>query len=195
MVGLMQKLLFNLIRNMAGEETLAQIKQQAGLPPTKEYQINNVYSDEEWRGLLKVTFNVLGMSIERGNKVFAAYFLKETIQRFPTWFSMSKNSYEFLSIQPTIHNCFATSVLDKTSREAINDKFKIEQLPNKLITHYRSPNQHCTLYKYLAQEVIQYYQDEADIEEKMCMQQGASECEIHINWTKLGTSDERHSSL
>lgn len=195
MVGLMQKLLFNMIRSMSGEETLATIKQQAGLPPTQEYQMNNVYSDEEWRRLLNVAFNVLGLNTEQGDELFAAYFLKDTIQRFPTWFSMSKNSYEFLSIQPTIHNCFATSVLDKASREAINDKFKIDQLPNQLITHYRSPNQHCTLYKNLAREVIRYYQDEAFIDEKICMKHGAAECEIHINWTKLGASNERHSGL
>ncbi|WP_158617428.1 heme NO-binding domain-containing protein [Legionella sp. km772] len=194
MVGLVQKLLFSMIRTMAGEEVLAQIKQQAGIPPAQEYQMNNVYSDEEWQRLVRVTFSVLGMNEEQGNEAFAAYFLKETIQRFPTWFSMSKNSYEFLSMQPTIHNCFATSVLDKTSREAINDKFRIEQLPNKLITHYRSPNQHCLLYLHLAQKVVQHFQDEALIEEKMCMKQGASKCEIHINWTKLGTSNERLSS-
>ncbi len=195
MVGLMQKLLFNMIRDLAGEETLAKIKQQAQLPPDQEYQMNNVYSDEEWRHLLEVALNVLGMTTEQGDEVFAAYFLKETIQRFPTWFTMSKNSYEFLSIQPTIHNCFATSVLDKASREAINDKFKIEQLPNQLITHYRSPNQHCNLYKALAKLVLKHYKDEADIEEKTCMKQGASECEIHITWTRLGAADGKQTNI
>ena len=195
MVGLIQKLLFNKIRSRAGEETLAKIKEQLGLSPDHEYQMNNVYSDLEWKTLFSVSLNVLGMTEEQGYKIFATYFLKDSIERFPTWFAMSKNSYELLSIQPTIHNCFATSVFDKAAREAINDKFKIDQLPNQLITHYRSPNQLCSLYKNMAKGVIKYYNDQAEIEEKTCMHKGAVACEIHINWSKLGTADEQHASL
>ena len=195
MVGLIQKLFFNMIRSTAGEETLAKIKEQLGLPPEHEYQMNNVYSDLEWKTLFAVSINVLGVTEEQCYEIFAAYFLKDSIERFPTWFAMSKNSYELLSIQPTIHNCFATSVLDKAAREAINDKFKIDQLPNRLITHYRSPNQLCSLYKNMAKGVIKYYNDEAEIEEKTCMNEGAAACEIHINWSKLGTADEQHASI
>ena len=36
------------------------------------------------------------------------------------------------------------------SRDLIKDKFRIEKLDNKLITHYRSPNRHCHLYVSLA---------------------------------------------
>lgn len=185
MVGLIQKILVDMIRNLANEESLNEIKTLANVPLDKEFQINAVYSDEEWQNLFKATLKVLNVTHEQANEVYAKYFLKDALERFPTWFQMSKNSYEFLLIQPTIHNCFATGVADQKHRDAINDKFKIEKLPEKIITHYKSSNHHCGLYMKLAQEVINHYKDEAIIEEKKCMQDGHDACEIHVQWSKL----------
>lgn len=187
MVGYIQKVLFSMVNSMAGEDTTIQIKELAGIPIDREFQMNTVYSDEEWQRLLSATLKVLNLTMEQVYDAYADYFLKDALMRFPTWFQMSKNSYEFLSIQPTIHNCFATSAIDAKSRDAINDKFRIEKFPNKLITHYRSPNKLCGLYRSLARSVINHYGDEAGIEEKCCIQKGANECEMHILWTKLGS--------
>lgn len=187
MVGLIQKILIDMIKGVSDEKTLIEIKKLAGLPIDKEFQINLVYSDEEWHRLLKATHKILKVTPEQADVIYAEYFLKDALHRFPTWFDMSKNSYELLLIQPTIHNCFATGVANKESRDAINDKFRVEKLQDKIITHYKSPNGHCNLYKELAKSVINHYHDEATIDEKSCMKLGADECEIHIEWTKLGT--------
>lgn len=185
MVGLIQKILFDMIREIGGEQGLLEVKRLANVPLDKEFQINLVYSDEEWQRLLDAATQLLNVTREEVDAIYAEYFMKDSLKRFPTWFNMSKNSYEFLSIQPTIHNCFATGVADQQSRDEINDKFRVEKFPNKLITHYRSPNHHCGLYKALAQCVINHYQDQASIEEKQCMKQNHDECEIHIQWSKL----------
>ncbi|OCH97687.1 hypothetical protein A8135_02280 [Legionella jamestowniensis] len=185
MIGLIQKILFTMIQDMRGDEGVKELKKLAQVPLDKTFQINNIYSDEEWQRLFLAAQNMLNLSQEEVEMQYANYFCKDVVQRFPTWFKMSKNSYAFLSIQPTIHNCFATSTADAESRQAVNEKFKLEQLPNQLITHYRSPNQLCGLYKALAQWVIAYYQDKASIEEKKCLKLGDNECEIHVKWTKL----------
>ena len=187
MVGLMQKILIQMIADLAGEEGIRQVKALAKVPNDREFQMNTVYSDEEWQRLFDAALQILKITPEQAYQTYANYFGADAIKRFPTWFRMSKNSYEFLSIQPTIHNCFATSMVDVESRRAINDKFRVEQLPNQLITHYRSPNKLCGLYKTLALWVINYYQDETTITEKKCLKLGDDECEIHIRWTKLGT--------
>lgn len=177
-----------------GEETLKKIKKLAQVPHDKNFQINLVYSDEEWQRLLKATLEILQLPVEQIFEVYADYFCKDAIKRFPTWFSMCKNSYEFLLIQPTIHNCFATGVVDTKDRKAINDKFTVEKFDNEITTHYHSPNNLCGLYKSLAKWVINYYRDEAVIQEKQCMQLGASECEINIQWSKLWNKDYGQST-
>jgi hypothetical protein len=58
---------------------------------------------------------------------------------------MSRTSREFLERQPTIHNCFATGVRDSEARRAVTDKFRIEKLDQEIVTHYRSPNQLCSM--------------------------------------------------
>ncbi len=186
MVGLIQKILIDMILGIGGEDALKKIKHAADVPLDKTFQINTVYSDEEWQRLFAATLKVLKLTPEQAEITYGEYFGKDATQRFPTWFKMSKNSYEFLSIQPKIHNCFASSVLDSESRKAINDKFRIEQFPNQLITHYRSPNKLCSLYIVLAKWILNYYHDVALIEEKKCMKSGQDECEIHIQWTQLG---------
>ena len=182
MVGLIQKLLFDMIKQMGGESVLTQVKLEAALPPEYEYQINLVYSDEEWQRLFAATLKVLNITAEQAYEAYADYFMKDVTKRFPTWVSMTKNSYEFLLMQPTIHNCFATSVLDQTSREAITDKFRVEKFPNKIITHYCSPNQQCGLYKAIARWLFNFYKDDVEIEETKCMNSGEKECEIHFHW-------------
>src|ERR1044071_7385552 len=178
MVGLIQKLFLDMIMQLGGEEKLAEVKKLAGVPLDKTFQINEVYSDEEWKRLLNAGLQVMNITEEQADEYYADFFGKDSVKRFPTWFEMSKNSYEFLLIQPTIHNCFATGVADQKTREAINDKFTVDKLPSKLVTHYRSHNGHGGLYKALARWVINCYHDEAVIDEKQCMKKGGKECEI-----------------
>jgi len=194
MVGLIQKILFDMIIAVGGQKALTEVKRLAGVPEDREFQINLVYSDEEWQRLFAAALKVLNITKEQAYDVYAGYFGEDAAKRFPTWFQMSKNSYEFLLIQPVIHNCFATGVVDPQQRAAINDKFKVEKFPNKIITHYRSSNHHCGLYKALARWVIKYYKDEAIIEDKQCTDLGDSECEIHVNWNKLGNLNAAENS-
>ncbi len=191
MVGLIQKLFMDMVWSIGGDEAVNKIKQAANLPLDHTYQICDVYPDDEWQRVLAAGLELLNITPEQADEVYADYFLNDAIKRFPTWFAMAKTSYDFLVIQPTIHNCFATSVIEQKDRNAINDKFvvdKFPETPNKLVTHYRSQNHHCGLYKSLAKCVLKHYKDEAHIEEKQCLKLGGTECEIHIQWSKLGES-------
>jgi len=113
---------------------------------------------------------------------YARYFLKDAQERWPAWFKMSKTAREFLERHPAVHNNFADAVRDPASRDLIRDKFRIERLQDKIITHYRSPNRHCHLYISLAREVLKLYGEEASIEQVKCVKRGDPECEIWISW-------------
>lgn len=184
MVGLVQKLLFDLIEASAGREALSEVKHRAQVPEDKVFHIGEVYDDDEWRRLFTATCEVLNITPEQAEEVYADFFLKDGLKRWPTWFQMSKNSREFLERQPAIHNSFATGLQDPAARCAMNDKFRLEKSEAELVVHYRSPNRHCGLYKALARWIMKYYGDSGTIEESCCLKKGDPECEIHIRWVQ-----------
>ena len=182
MLGLMPKILMDFVGTAHGERAALEIRDRAACPLELEFRINEVYEDGLWLKLVIATCETLECSTDTLEEDFAHYFLKDAQQRWPAWFKMSKNARQFLERHPAVHNNFADAVRDAESREQIKDKFRIEKLDNKLITHYRSPNRHCHLYVSLAKEVLNLYGEEAAIEEPKCLKRGDSECEIWIRW-------------
>jgi heme-NO-binding protein len=171
----------DLVTTEHGPEAASEIRRRSGCGDL-EFRINEVYDDEMWRKVVAATAAVLGCSGETLEEAYARYFLKDAQKRWPMWFEMSKTARQFLERHPSVHNNFADAVRDPGSRERIKDKFRIEKLENQLITHYRSPNQHCHLYVSLAREVLLLYGEHADIEEPKCVKHGDPECEIWISW-------------
>lgn len=183
MVGLIQKLLFDLVESAGGTEAAVDVKRRADVPEDKEFRMDEAYDDEEWRRLLAATCDVLNVTQEQAEEAYADIFIKDALRRWPMWFQMSNSAREFLERQPRIHNGFATGVQDSEARKSINGKFQLEKHNGELVVHYRSPNQLCGLYKALAHRVSDHYGEKASIEETRCLKQGDPECEIHISWT------------
>jgi hypothetical protein len=185
MLGLIQKLLLDLVEDKAGGEAVSEVRRRAGVPPDCIFRIGEAYSDEEWRRLFRAACDVLHTGESETIEAYADVFGRDVLSRFPTWFEMSANSREFLERQITIHNVFASGVRDPEARKAVVDKFRIEKRGDGIVTHYRSPNRLCSLYKSLARWMFRHYGDEAILEEAKCMLLGDEECEIHVIWTKL----------
>jgi hypothetical protein len=185
MLGLIQKLLLDLVEDKAGAEGVSEVMLRAGVPPDRVFRIGEAYSDEEWQRLLRAACEVLHCSDAECMDAYAEVFGRDALSRFPKWFEMSANSREFLERQVTIHNVFASGVRDPGARKAVVDKFRIEKRAGEIVTHYRSPNRLCSLYKALARWMFRHYGDEATIEEPKCMLRGDAECELHVSWRKL----------
>jgi len=183
MVGLIQKVLFDLLAEVGGPQVVAQVRLRAGIPEDRRFRLDTVYPDDEWQRLLAATGEVLGKSQDELERAYADYFGRDALRRWPAWFEMSANARQFLERQQTIHNTFATGVRDAGARAGITDKFRLEKREHELVTHYRSPNQLCGLYKALAQWVLDHYREQAQIEETSCTKHGDAECEIHIRWS------------
>ena len=182
MVGLIHFVLFDLIRSAAGPQVLAEVKLRAGIAPDHEYRIDEPYDDLEWQRLLAATCEVLQIDQAKAEELYAEHFCRDSQQRWPSWFAMSKTAREFLERQPVIHNGFATGVRDPAASQKIKDKFTIDKLDDEIIVHYRSPNRLCGLYMALAREVFRYYGEEAEISQSQCQKNGDPECEIHVLW-------------
>jgi hypothetical protein len=182
MLGLIPKVLMEMVTELYGAEAAVEIRRRAGCTDDLDFRINEIYDDELWRSLVGATSEVLNWSLERLEEEYARYFLIDAQQRWPAWFKMSKSAREFLERHPAVHNNFADAVRDPDSRELIRDKFRIEKQDDKIITHYRSPNRHCHLYVSLAREVLKLYREQASIEHVKCVKRGDPECEIWISW-------------
>ena len=182
MMGLIQKVLCDLIESAGGKPALEAVLERAGVPLDRAFRINENYDDAEWRRLLDAACEVLEVSRERAMQLYAERFLADARARFPTWFELSRSAREFLQRQPAIHNGFYTGLSDAEVRAALRDKFQVEKRENGLITRYRSPNQLCGLYEELARSVLRHYDEEATIEHRQCIQRGDPECEIRITW-------------
>ncbi len=185
MVGLIQKILLDLVDEKAGPEAVAEVKRRAGVAPERIFRIGEVYSDDEWQRLLNAATDVLHASDAELLDAYAERFGRDALRRFPMWFEMCANSRDFLERQATIHNVFASGVRDPDARRAVVDKFRIETRENEVVTHYRSPNRLCGLYKALARWMLRHYGDEGAVEERKCLLRGDDECELHVTWTKL----------
>ena len=191
MIGLIQKILLDLVEEKAGPEAVTTVKRAAGVPLDRIFRLGEVYSDTEWQNLLSATCGILGADEDQVMELYADVFGRDALIRFSKWFEMSANSREFLERQITIHNVFASGVVDPNSRKAVVDKFRIETFEDKIVTHYRSPNKLCSLYKALAHWMFTYYADDAVIEETKCMHRGDDECEIHVIWKNLRNEAQR----
>jgi hypothetical protein len=175
------------VEGEAGAAAVAEVKRRAGVPVDRVFRLDTVYSDDEWQRLFDAACEVLQVTRAQAMDVYARYFCEDAIERWPTWFRMSRSSRQFLERQPTIHNCFATGVRDPEVRKAVTDKFRIEKLENEIVTHYRSPNHLCDLYEALARWIIQYYGERATIWQARCTLLGDPECEIHVRWEQDGS--------
>lgn len=182
MVGLIHKMLLDLVEAAAGADAVPEVKRKAGIDESKVFKLDEVYEDAEWQRLLAATCKTLNLSPEDAEAAFADHFFEDALGRWPMWFKMAKTGREFLERQPDIHNNFARSMELPEHRENIGAKFRVDKEDHELVTHYRSPNQLCGLYTALARRILDHYGDEASIEETSCIKNGDDECEIHIRW-------------
>jgi len=184
MVGLIQRKLLELVESLGGPAAVAEVRRRTGIPEERFFRVDEAYDDREWQLLLANSCEVLGIRRSEAEEAYADFVCRGFLQRFPTWFRISRNARQFLERQPAIHNSFATSVRDPAARQAIHDKFRLDKTDDELVVHYRSPNRLCGLYQAAARWLIDHYGDDATVTESNCMKRGDNECEIHVRWNQ-----------
>jgi len=187
MLGIIQKVLCDLIEKEGGPTALHEVRQAAQIPPERAFRIHEPYSDEEFQRFVGQTLAHFGWPVDDFYARYADLFLVYTHAQFPTFFKLAKNSREFLQNQPTIHHSFAAGALSPAQRKEVVGKFHLDRTEDGLVMHYSSPHRLCGLYKALALRTAKFYGDKMEISESACLHNGASECEIHIRWTEIGS--------
>jgi hypothetical protein len=164
MVGLIQKILLDMVEAEGGPEALAATCEAAGVPPDTPFRINVDYDDAACRRLFDAAAVHLGRSEPELMDLYADYFCRDALERWPVWFEMSANAREFLERQPVIDNGFARGLAGAGDHPAVRNKFCPAEGPDdELVIHYRSPNRFSPLYVALAGWVLRHYGEKADI--------------------------------
>ena len=180
MVGVIHQLFFAFLEKNFGAPAVAEVKRRAGLTAGADFRMDAAYPDDEWRRLLGAAVELSGLDAEQAELAFARYCGEELSVRMAGFFKGCSTTREFLKLQPTIHNMMASSVQDAAAKRKITDKFRLEESNGETVTHYTSPNRHCTLYRGLAEWVAEYYRERIEIQEPRCQKRGDPECEIHV---------------
>lgn len=190
MVGLIPKILLDLVHSVGGATAVTRVKERAGVAPGKSYSISEMCQDEEWRRLLRAAIDILELSPEQAERAFAKHFLEDVKKRFPQWFRMCHSAREFLERQPAIHNSFYSGIVNQELRQNLQDKFKVEKAGDDLIVHYRSPNQLCGVYEALGREILELYDEPGTISHDSCTRRGDEECQFRVCFQKETAGDE-----
>jgi len=82
MIGLIQKILLDLVEERAGPEAVADVKKSAGVPLDRIFRLGEVYSDAEWRNLLAAACRILGANEEQVMELYADVFGRDALTRF-----------------------------------------------------------------------------------------------------------------
>jgi Heme NO binding. len=183
MIGLIQKLVLQMVEEIGGPEALLEVKRRTSLPEEFEFRIDTDYDNEQMQQILENACAVLQVSEEAALSAFADYFLRDAQNRFPVFIAQARTSRELLIHQTTIHNMLGSGLRNAEKLKAINDKFQVIKHDNgDLEVLYRSPNQWCTLYRKLAEAVAELYQENMTLSTIQCRKRGDQHCAFLIHW-------------
>jgi len=187
MIGLIQKVLMDMVEDLGGSETAVALKRRVGLADDFVFRIDTDYDDAQMQALLAAACELLQVDADAAFALYAKYFLRAALELFPAFFRMSDSARAFLARQPAIHNIMASGLRDPERRQIINDKFWVMDQPGRpLEVNYRSDNQWCPLFLALAREVAAHYGETVAIEVAQCRKRGAAQCSFHLEFARKG---------
>ena len=176
MMGIIFNFLINFLEAKSDKETVEEMKKKAGLEG-KEFKAEKIYPEEEWQNLLNAACEILGVDKEIAEKMFAENVISALINKFGSYFRISDSAFSLLRKIPKIHLDLPASmgVITEEKLKIVADE------ENKIIFHYKSPNNLCILMKTLIEQVFKHYNETGySIVENQCVKQGADHCEIVI---------------
>lgn len=186
MIGVISSLLVEYLDLKHGAQVVDQLRAQMPADHDHRYRIDAYYDESAWQEVYAKAIELVGQDRETFEWDFGIYSGIRLVGEYPTFVQGCTGARDMLLRQPKIHNAIGQSLMDSTVRRAVDMKFNLEPLPDKVIMHYRSPNKMCTYYRSLATWVGDHFGEDTEIHEPRCLKRGDSECEIHVRFTPKG---------
>ena len=185
MMGHINNMVVQMVRENLGEEGVTKLFAQAGLAPTK-YQPEMIYPEPEFQALFRGAQAVFGVDAETAEKAFSKYFMHVSPKMFPAIFRHAKNARQMLEKIPSIHRNFPSAA----SQGEYQDKvFITESTPERLVIEYDSPNMLCVTLQTVGSIVLEHYGEAGLVSETACKKKGAPRCRVVFEFQgKLATA-------
>lgn len=183
MIGIIQKVLLDLLEQTGGLALKQAVLARVNLHSDTTFRIDQNYSDEQCLALIHATIAETGLPENDVNQLYAKAFIAEAQRLFPRFFEMSKSSEEFLLRQATVHAVMASGLQHAEERKQVTDKFNATRLSQGIVQiEYRSANRLCGLFKALAHEVADFYNEQVFISCTKCAKKGSDACSFTLQW-------------
>ena len=191
MIGIIQRVLLDLLEETGGEPLKFAVMDRAGVPHDRSFRIDQNYPDDECLRLIQAAVDETGLSEDEVNVLYAKAFLKQANTLFPQFFMMAKTSEQFLLRQASIHGVIASGLKKPEERQVVKDKFAARSIePGFVEVTYRSPNKLCGLFRALAHEVAAMYGESLTVECADCMKRGDDACRFELRWQAVAWPGE-----
>lgn len=191
MIGLIQKVLMDLVQEQGGEDAVTAILHAVGLPQDHQFRMDSDYDDGQCLRLVEATAAYFKLDEATLYRLYADAFIRESRIRFPTFYQMAPNARDFLRRQPAVHAGLATALQDADARSRVVDKFAVRDDGNDLLVDYISPNRLCALYRALFERVLDEYGEEGALAVECCRKRGDDCCRFRLTFGRptLGDAD------
>lgn len=178
MMGHINNLVVELVRENLGEDGVQNLFQAAGLG-SKTYQPELIYPDEEFQALFRGAQQVFGVDAEAAEEAFAKFFVEVSPRLFPAMFELAGSARGLMERIPIIHQNFPAAAAQTSYEDKV---FVTESTAERLVLEYDSPNQLCTTLRLVAGHVLDYYGETGDVNETQCQKHGAARCRVVIDF-------------
>lgn len=174
MMGHINNMVVQMVRDNLGEEAVAELFNAAGLEDRK-YSPEVIYPNEEFQALFRGAQQVFGLESEAAEKAFSKYFMEVSPKMFPAIFEQAGSARGLIEKIPVIHRNFPAAASQSEFRDQI---FILESTPDRLVLEYDSPNQLCITLRTVAGLTLDYYGESGSIAETACQKNGAPRCQV-----------------
>ena len=178
MKGIINKGIQEMVEKMFGEKTWQKVKSLAGC---KEpfFAISLEYPDKSTLALVKAASEVTGLPMETVMIEYGKFIVPNTLkENYPAYFKLAGSSAkEFLLNMDRVHN-HVTKVMTKVAPP----RFEYEEVNGKLLMKYQSKRKLCPVLHGLILGVGILFEQELQVKEIACMQNGDSHCIMEVTF-------------
>jgi len=138
------------------------------------------YPDQMTLDLANAASEVSGLPLETVLVEFGKFWVPNTgAKTYPTYFRLAgKTAREFLLSMDRIHK-----QVTKNISNAVPPHFECEELPDgRLLMHYQSERRLCPVLRGLILGVGIYFNEELQVRETTCMNDGAAQCTMEVTF-------------
>lgn len=144
------------------------------------YTAGNVYADQELFALVASASKLTGIPTNDLVAAYGEYLFDKLIALFP---GLVPENYSLKQFLKSINNVIHVEVKKLHPNAELPSLSYEDTTPKQLVILYRSPRKLCPLAIGLMKGAANHYKEKLNIEEPVCMHQGADHCRFELTFS------------